>query len=270
MVISLLLLAGFPLAAQESPPASAEEKPAIQRPERSDKTSLKLIQNYLTASGGEAAHKARLNVSATGTYKEFNQLKYFTLIETHTGQRKLILRWTYQGRKHEEITVFDGVNCWTQVLKPKEQPARDLKGLDANHFKHQRWFIHPFTNPLSARYVFQYQDDARVVGRPAYLIVGFGPDNDRSWFYFDKENFLVTQYGGIGKVGPKEGYLDYRATKFKSIDGIFYPSALTLMAKDQAYGEIVIKELETNVDLDAKQFYKPQSKIPVLRSRPRQ
>ena len=265
---SLLLFAAMPLSAQDAAtPITEEEANAIKRPARSDSPSLKLIQNYLTASGGERAHEAVHNISASGTHKEVNQLKYFTLIETHKGERHLTLRWTYRGREHEEITVFDGVDCWTQVIKPKKEDPKNLGGLQANHFKHQRCFIHPFTNPLSARYVFQYQDDARVGGRPAYLVVGFGPQDERSWFYFDKESFLVTQYGGVGQLGGKAGYLDYRATKFKSTDGIFYPSAITLLAKDQTYGEILVKELETNIELDSKLFYKPPSTIPVLRSR---
>lgn len=269
-ITSLLLLTSSALTAQSNAAPTEEEVNTIKRPEHSDGPSLKLISNYLTASGGEAAHQAVLNVFASGTYKESSQLKYFKLVETHKGERHLTLSWTYQGRKYEEITVFDGVDCWTQELKPKEQPPKDFKGLDANHFKHQRWFIPPFTTPLSTRYDFQYQGNAKVAGRPAYLVVGFGPQDERSWFYFDKENFLITQYGGIGKLGRQAGYLDYRATKFKSVDGVFFPSEITLLAKDQAYGEIVVKELKTNVELGSKQFYKPQSKIPVLRSRPRQ
>ena len=57
-----------------------------------------------------------------------------------------------------------------------------------------------------------------------------------------------------GKIGPREGYLDYRTNKFKSTDGTFFPTALTLMASDQAYSEIVVKELETNVELASNFF----------------
>ena len=50
---------------QDNGTAPADEESASKRPRQSDGTSLKLIRNYLVASGGEDARKAVLNIAAS-------------------------------------------------------------------------------------------------------------------------------------------------------------------------------------------------------------
>ena len=100
----------------------------------------------------------------------------------------------------------------------KRNLPQPYKGRAAVHFVNQRWFFHPFTPPLAANYVFEYAGTDTVAGRPAHMVVGYGPKNERSWFYFDQQTFLVTRWGGIGPVARGEAYLDYQAKGFKAIN----------------------------------------------------
>lgn len=269
----LLLLSGASalVHAQEAVAQTDDEKPQIIRPERSDGTSKKLISNYLAASGGAAKHRLLRNVKVTGEYKEAKDLKYFTLVETDTGQRYLKLHWKLRGIEYEQIYAYDGVETWQHRPIPddgKRNLPKSYKGRSGIHFAHQRWFFHPFNLPLSAKYVFEYQGTDEVAERSSYMVVGYGPKDERTWFYFDQQTFLVTRWGGIGPVSGGQAYLDYQAKGFRPVDGIFLPTGLIMLAKGQPYGEISFKTIETNVAIEEDLFTKPTVTIPTLRQVP--
>ncbi len=267
LAVQLLCLNGAPLSAQETPPAAEPEAAEVERPDRTDATSARLIRNYLAASGGADAHDAVQNVRASGTIDEAGKTKTFTLIETRDGKRFLSYRWHHLGRDYHEIQVFDGLVAWERRLKPEKQPPRAMSGTDAEFFAWQRWLLHPFVLPLGAKYVFEYQGKARVKGRPAYLVVGYGPKDVRSWFYFDRETFLVTRNGGYGTIAGVKEYLDYRATRFDYHNGILLPKEIELLAEDAAFGTARFETIETNLELDSEQFQMPPDRSPILRQR---
>ena len=257
--------------AQVTEDDNTTNRPKIVRPESSDSSSLKLIQNYLTASGGKKVHNKLQNVKVTGEYREAKDSKNFTLIETFKGERYLQLNWKLRGIQYEQLYVYDGLEAWQRRTLPddkKRNLPKAYNGLPANHFINQRWFFQPFIPPLSPKYVFEYSGTDKVASRPSYLVVGYGAKNERTWFYFDKETFLVTRWGGIGAVARGETYLDYQAKGFKKVDGLFLPTGLTLLAKGQPYGEVIFESIETNVDIEPGFFTEPVIQIPTLRTVP--
>lgn len=235
---SLLLLA-LPLG------LSAQET-EIQRPSASDKASGQLIQNFLTVTGGKDSHQKIQNIVAEGSITEAGFIREFTAIETADGRRKITYRWKVLGRPHENVEAFDGERSWRQNILPKEDEAKNWSGRDASYFIHQRWFIQPFLKPLASDYVFDYEGKSKVNGRPAHIVVGYGKDNERSWFYFDQEKFLLTRWGGIGLAAGQEIYLDYRARRFKSVEGIALPQELDLLIQDDAFGQIRFDRIRIN------------------------
>lgn len=258
-----LVVFGAQLTAQEE----AEAKPASIRPEQSDEASQKLIGNYLTVSGGKDAHDALRNVFATGTITEAGKIKSFKLVETQDGKRHLTLTWRHLGRDYEEVQVFDGLVAWSQQVRPELEDPENLSGQAGIHFSRQRWLLQPFALPSVADYSFKYQGGAKVLGRDCYVIVGFGKKDVRSWFYFDKETFLLLRWGGLGKIAGVSEYMDYRATKFKHVGGVSLPTEIDLLAENAAYGKIQFEEIQANQDIDFAIFNKPLSRTPVLRQR---
>lgn len=194
--LALLALASSQAYAQTEPQTSNEEtaESKITRPESSDSTSEKLIANYLAASGGIEAHTALKNVFVRGDIIEGKELKHFELTETSDGKRRLRLYWTLRGVDYDHVYCFDGQELWQHRRLPldgKRNLTANYSGPDAVHFQHQRCFFHPFTDPLLQDYVFAYMGSDKTGKRDSYLVVGYGPKNERTWFYFDKENFLV-------------------------------------------------------------------------------
>ena len=251
--------------APEAAAAESEDGETYPRPEATDAASEKLIRNYLVQSGGRDAHNALRSTVATGTVNEAGKRKSFKLVETRDGKRFLRHRWKHLGREHETIRGFDGETTWRQTLRPEKQPPETFGGVEARHFRQQRWFLHPFLPPLADAHVFQYRGKARVRGRPAHLVLAHGPGKQRSWFYFDAETFLVVRHGGLSRFAGSEDYLDYRTRRFAPVGGVLMPRKLELLAEDDAFGTIDLDSVEANRPVDPDVFRKPPDETPVLR-----
>ncbi|MEM1221973.1 MAG: hypothetical protein AAGH40_04360 [Verrucomicrobiota bacterium] len=258
------ILGGMASAQTETAGSPSKTK----RPEYDDPTSRKLIKNYLAATGGKQAHIDLQAVLATGKITEAGKTKAFRLIERQDGRRHLTYTWRHLGRDYEDITAFDGVIAWKQRLSPQKEPPRKLSEIEGWHFANQRWLIQPFVVPLKAKYVFVYQGSDKVGGRDAHLIAGLTQDDEKSFFYIDKDTFLVTRWGGYGYIGGIREYLDYQATRFDYVGGVLLAKELVLLAENQAFGKVVIDSIEANPTLDLKMFYLPPDDLPTLRQRP--
>jgi len=254
--------------AQSEAPAAEKPDPTDPRPARSDVASTQLIKNYLVVTGGEQAHLAVQNVVAEGTIKESILLRNFRLIETIDGKRHLTYHWTHLGRKHREVYVHDGLQTWTQVLEPKRKEPKPYGGAEGIHFVNQRWLLQPFNLPMLAEYVFKYQGSSKVNGRPAHVVKGYGKKDANSWFYFDKEKFLLTRWGGKGQIAGVSEPMDYRAAQFKSFGGVLFPTEIDLLVENAAFGHLQFEKIKTNQDLNDVSFYMPKSTTPTLRQRP--
>jgi len=235
------------------------------RPKKTDQTSTKIIDNFLKASGGESAYANLRTLEVIGTVVEASQLKTFELIETIKGRRHLTYSWKHLGRNYKTLYAFDGVHIWKQELLPVESHPERLKGHSANHFARQCWLIQPFVIPRKASFAFRYQGKAKVSGRPAYLISGFGKNNHRSWFYFDEETFLLTRWGGKSELAGIEEYVDYRATEFTKVEDVLLPKKIDILAENSKFGTITIEKFTINQHIDPTIFYMPQNRIPTLR-----
>ena len=244
--IALLIGTAFQLLSAQTP--------EINRPKQTDSASGQLVQNFLTTTGGPASHLAIKNIVAEGTITEAGKIREFSAIETADGRRKITYRWRVLGRPHESIEAFDGEQAWKQNIKPKLEEAQKWEDRSASYFKHQRWFIQPFVAPLSEDYVFQYQGKSKVNGRPAHLVVGYGIANERTWFYFDMEKFLLTRWGGIGQAAGQDIYLDHRAGSFRMVEGLLLPKSIDLLIQDGVYGKIEFDHIRTNQTLPADTF----------------
>ena len=135
------------------------------------------------------------------------------------------------------------------------------------HFARHRWLIQPFVVPLRADYVFRYQGKGKVGGRPSYIVVGYGKQSERSWFYFDEDKSLLTRWGGYGSFAGIKEYFDYQATRFEYVDGLLMPKEIKLLAENSPFGTITFESIQTNQTIDPKMFYMPPSKIPMLRQK---
>ncbi len=270
LIASLACAGALPAQDAPSAPTDGEAGPVAVRPAESDGPALRLISNYLAASGGRAAHVRLDAVTARGTIKEGKEIRKFEITETRDGKRFLKTTWRLLGREYEFHQVTDGVDAWSRQVLPKAERPGKIEGRDGERFINHRWFFHPFTGPLFDEHVFEFRGDSRVGGRPAYLVVGYGRGDVRTWFYFDKETFLVNRYGGIGRIAGAEEYFDLVALEFAPQGGVLLPKRLEFIVEHAAYGEAVFDEILVNPAVDPALFEKPEAIEVWLRQRPRE
>lgn len=266
----LLLFAGTSITLNAQDEAPDSEAAVKLRPETSDTASQQLIRNYLVVTGGSEAHRALANVVARGRLTEAGKSKGFELIELQDGRRHLTLTWRHLGRDFEEQQVFNGEETWRQELRPEKKDPEVMGGPAGKHFSTQRWLLQPFVRPAVADYTFNYHGTAKVGGRPCYVVIGFGKEDVRSWFYFDREKSLLLRWGGIGELAGGQEYMDYRASRFKRQAGVLLPLEIELLAEEAAFGSIEFEAILASQEIDATIFNKPQNQTPVLRQRPAQ
>ncbi|TVP79837.1 MAG: hypothetical protein EA353_05240 [Puniceicoccaceae bacterium] len=247
---------------------SAQPRPAQGRPAQSDAPSLQLIENFLQVSGGSLAHRNLLNVVASGQIKESIQERRFKLIETADGRRLITYDWVHLGRAHQVVYGHDGEQTWKQVRKPQIEEPVAYSGIEGRHFAQVLWLLQPFTLPRKGDYIFQFEGNAKVKGRPAFLVKGFGAEERHAWFYFDRENSLLTRWGAIGAIAGAEAYMDYQATRFKGVDGLLFPTAIELVVENAVFGRVTFDSIQTNQDLSDISFQAPEMELPTLRQRP--
>lgn len=269
-VICFLIMIGsgwLPLGAQGAE-AGEEAAAGTQRPTVSDAASQKLIRNYLVVTGSQEAHLTLANLVAKGSLTEASTNKSFELVETRDGRRHLTLNWRHLGRNFEEHYVFNGSETWQQQVKPTKDQPKTLNGPSGQHFANQSWLLQPFVLPTVADYTFKYQGAAKVVGRPCHVVIGYGRKNVRSWFYFDKEKFLLLRWGGMGQLAGVPVPMDYRASRFKRQGGVLLPTEVEQLAGDDTFGKILFETILVNQKIDPSIFTMPKDMTPVLRQRP--
>jgi hypothetical protein len=267
MCLLSLVLTGSLVAQTTTEIATEEGNTVNTRPDSSSPAALKIIQNYITASGGYKNHLNIKSILAKGTITEANLTRSFELIETSEGLRHITYRWRKQGRDHVETMASNGSIVWSQQTAPKSIPAKVIKGAEAVHFINQFWFLNPALAAKKTDFVYAIQGSAKVFSRSTYLVIAYNPQNVRSWFYFDKETFLPIRWGGLGKVAGSEEYLDYRSTRFEYTDGVLRPKAIDLIVENDAFGTINFSSIQSNVEVDQENFELPVYESPVLRQK---
>ncbi|MEO0508684.1 MAG: hypothetical protein AAF065_02350 [Verrucomicrobiota bacterium] len=265
------LVLAFSVSGQEKvvesvPDINAQKK--VLRPVASDAASQQLVDNFLTVTGGTEAYQNLRNVVASGTLREASQHKQFELVESQDGKRYLRLIWQFRGRSYEHIQAYDGETVWKRETKPKLLDPEESDSLEGIHFSNHRWLVQPLVQPSISDFTFEYQGEARVGIRKCHIVIGFGKEDERTWFYFDQETFLLLRWGGYSEIAGVQEYVDYRASKFKRVGGVLLPTSIDLIAENSPYGEVVFEKIETNQPIDLSLFLMPAGNSPILRQNP--
>lgn len=82
-----------------------------------------------------------------------------------------------------------------------------------------------------------------------------------SFYYIDKEKFLLLQWGRKEVFGAKKLEVSCLANTFKRWNGpsgpVLLPSKISVMAKGQVLGSYSVDRVEIDIDLDSRLFIPP-------------
>jgi hypothetical protein len=216
-----------------------------------------ILDKYLDALGGVQRLKGLTSFIATGVsqgYGGFGGDGDFTIYSRAPNQRTTQIFFKQHPERGDSTWAFDGRAGWIKTPRGLfSLVALEGGELDGARLEAQLAF------PGQIREVLKNFRTGlrRAIDDKDYLIVqGTGPRGLLATFYFDEETGLLRRLvrytpSPVGRVSVQIDYSDYR-----DVGGIKFPFELQFSWLDGRY-TAKIKEIRTNVPIDAKVFARP-------------
>jgi len=233
------------------------EDPDIVLPGVGGPTAQELLDKYIQAVGGPQRLTGLTSFIATGTslgYGGFGGEADFTIYAKAPNQRTTLIRFKDHPERGDSVWAVDGRAGWIKTPRGL-LPEYELIGeeLDGARLEAQIAFPGQIKQVLNNWRVGLKRS---IAGKDYSIVQGTGPRGLLATLYFDTESGLLrrlVRYGPspVGRVPTQIDYLDYR-----DVGGIKFPFEYQFSWLDGRYSA-KIKEVKTNVAIDAARFGKP-------------
>jgi len=234
------------------------EDPDIVLPGVGGPTAEQLLDKYIQAIGGPQRLAGLTSFIATGTslgYGGFGGEADFAIYARAPNQRTTLIRFKDHPERGDSVWAVDGRTGWIKTPRGL-LPEYELIGeeLDGARLEAQIAFPGQIKQVLNNWRVGLKRS---IAGKDYSIVQGSGPRGLLATLYFDTESGLLrrlVRYGPspVGRVPTQIDYLDYR-----DVGGIKFPFEYQFSWLDGRYSA-KIKEVKTNVAIDAARFEKPQ------------
>jgi hypothetical protein len=223
-------------------------------------TADQILDKYIQAVGGAQRLATLTSFVATGTsegYGGFGGEAEFTIFAKAPNQRTTLITFKDHPERGDSVWATDGRTGWIKTPRGL-LPEFELVGeeLDGARLDAQMAFPGQIKSILTNWRVGL----RRAINGKDYLIVqGRGPRQQLATLYFDSDTGLLrrtVRYGPspVGRVPVQIDYTDYR-----DVGGIKFPFEYQFSWLDGRY-TAKIKDVKTNVAIDAARFGKPGTK----------
>jgi hypothetical protein len=236
------------------------EDPDVVLPGVGGPSADQILDKYIQALGGAQRLAGLSSFVATGVsigYGGFGGDAEFTIFAKAPNQRTTLITFKEHPERGDSVWAFDGRTGW--IKTPRGLLADyELVGeeLDGQRLEAQMAFPGQIKQVLSNWRVGLRRS---ISGRDYNIVQGSGPRGLLATLYFDPESGLLrrmVRYGPspVGRVPTQIDYTDYR-----DVGGIKFPFEYQFSWLDGRY-TAKIKEVRTNVAIDAARFGRPASK----------
>jgi hypothetical protein len=222
-------------------------------------TADQILDKYIQAVGGPQKLASLTSFIATGTsngYGGFGGEADFTIFAKSPNQRTTLISFKDHPERGDSVWAFDGTTGWIKTPRGLLTDYQLVgEELDGERLEAQLAFPGQIKQALNNWRVGL----RRAINNKDYLIVqGRGPRNLLATLYFDPDTGLLrrlVRYGPspVGRVPTQIDYLDYR-----DVGGIKFPFEYQFSWLDGRYSA-KIKDVKTNVAIDAARFGRPKS-----------
>jgi len=220
-------------------------------------TATQILDKYLEAMGGTQRLNGLTSFIATGTsdgYGGFGGEGDFTIYAKSPNQKTTQITFKQHPDRGDSTWATDGKTGWIKTPRGLFSEYELTGGeLDGARLEAQLVFPGQLKTVLS-----NWRTGLRrSIDDKDYLIVqGSGPRGLLATFYFDQETGLLRRLvrytpSPVGRVSVQIDYSDYR-----DVGGIKFPFGLQFSWLDGRWSA-KIKDIKTNVAIDAKKFGKP-------------
>ena len=223
-------------------------------------TADQILDKYIQALGGAQKLAAMTSFVATGTsngYGGFGGEGDFTIYAKSPNQRTTTISFKDHPERGESVWAFNGTTGWIKTPRGLLSDYQLVgEELDGERLEAQMAFPGQIKEALNNWRVGL----RRAIDNKDYLIVqGRGPRNLLATLYFDPDTGLLrrmVRYGPspVGRVPTQIDYTDYR-----DVNGVKFPFEYQFSWLDGRYSA-KIKDVKTNVAIDAARFGRPASR----------
>ncbi len=245
LIIALLVIAVTPLTAQ---------------------TADEIIDNYFENTGGKDAWNKIEAMKMTGDASMGPQSFPFTQYLMTDG--KMLTEIEFQGQKLTP-QAFDGEQLWGLNFQTMQPEAQDAEA-SANYKKNEaNDFPDPFLNYEEKGYQVELMGEETKEGTETYKIkltknkvMSDGVEEENiSYYYFDKENFVPIVSEMVMPVGPQKGMnVQTKYSDYQEAGDIFFPYALETSYNGQTGQSIKMDNIEINPSVEGIDFSMPEKK----------
>jgi len=219
-----------------------------------------ILDKYIQALGGAQRLAGLTSFVATGAslgYGGFGGDGEFTIFAKAPNQRTTVITFKDHPERGDSVWAFDGRTGWIKtprgLLSDYELTGEELDGA---RLEAQMAFPGQIKQALSNWRVGLRR---AIAGRDYLVVQGTGPRNLLATLYFDPDTGLLrrmVRYGPspVGRVPTQIDYTDYR-----DVGGIKFPFEYQFSWLDGRY-TAKLKEIKTNVAIDAAKFGRPVSR----------
>jgi hypothetical protein len=223
-------------------------------------TADQILDKYIQALGGAQRLATLTSFVATGTsngYGGFGGEADFSIYAKAPNQRTTLISFKDHPERGDSVWAFNGTTGWIKTPRGLLADYQLIgEELDGERLEAQLAFPGQIKEALSNWRVGL----RRSINGKDYLVVqGRGPRDLLATFYFDQDTGLLrrlVRYGPspVGRVPTQIDYTDYR-----DVNGIKFPYEYQFSWLDGRYSA-KIKDIKTNVAIDAARFGRPASK----------
>jgi hypothetical protein len=223
-------------------------------------TSEQILDRYIQALGGAQKLSGLTSFIATGAslgYGGFGGDGEFTIYAKSPNQRTTHISFKDHPERGDSVWAFNGATGWIKTPRGLLSDYQLVgEELDGERLEAQLAFPGQIKTVLTNWRVGL----RRAIGNKDYIILqGRGPRNLLATLYFDPDTYLLARlvrYGPspVGRVATQIDYRDYR-----DVGGIKFPFEYQFSWLDGRY-TAKIKDIKTNVAIDAAQFGRPAQK----------
>jgi photosynthetic reaction center cytochrome c subunit len=223
-------------------------------------TANEILDRYIAALGGAQRLRTLTSFVATGTslgYGGFGGDGEFTIYAKSPNQKTTFITFKDHPDRGDSVWSFNGTKGWIKTPRGLLNDYELVGGeLDGARLEAQIAFPGQIKEALT-----NWRTGLRrVIGKKDYLVVqGSGPRGLLVTFYFDPQTYLLTRMvryapSPVGRAPIQVDYSDYR-----DVGGIKFPFEYQFSWLDGRYAA-KIKDVKTNVAIDAAKFGRPTGK----------
>lgn len=226
-------------------------------------TADDIIANYFENTGGIDNWANVEGIKMSAKVNQGGMEIPLEIIQLKGGNQMTVIN--FQGKLIKQ-GVFNGVDLWstnfmTQKAEKSSKEATDNMKLEMNDFPD------PFLNYKEKGYTVELLEGETIDGAETFklklvkepIIVDGIQEENVSFYFFDKENFVPIAVHNEIKSGPMKGQIsEAKFSDYQEVDGIYFPFSLTQGLKGQPGQGITMDKIELNPVVDVKEFDFPE------------